>query len=83
MRVFTPAELQPTRPMDEFNPDFFARVKQPPRETFFTGQEHSHNFAYYASEDEVLGDGDVSDTVALQAWRDQNTDDENRAIICY
>lgn len=37
---------------------------------FYSGEEFSTNFAYYASDDEVL-DQDVLDEVAYANWREE------------
>lgn len=58
-------------PFDEHHPDFFARVKQPPREHHFTGRQHTINEQTYMSEDEP--DFDVEpefDLIAYNTWRD-------------
>jgi hypothetical protein len=39
-------------------------------EPFYSGEEFGVNFAYYASDDEVL-DQDVFDEVAYACWRDE------------
>lgn len=39
-------------------------------EPFYSGEEFSDNFAYYAGDDEVL-DKDVFDEVAFACWRDE------------
>lgn len=41
----------------------------------FSGNEHSQNFAYYASDDEYVGDAEGPlDEIALRDWRDQEED---------
>jgi hypothetical protein len=78
MQVFEPTFEARQVPSDNVLADVIDHDPRLPREeaSFISGMQHALNFAYYASDDEGLGDtDDVLDAVAFDEWRNREDDD--------